>query len=83
MERSKVVNSASPEEVSYFSQIGFELQGTERLILAGPDLVVHRFLNFLSEHFPHLHRKVARVESVEVPDDGVFAHYALELLAIA
>lgn len=83
MERIKLLHSVHSEESFFFNQIGIALQGSERLILAGPDVVAHRFLNFLSEHYPQLHRRVVRLEKVDNPDDNLFAHLAQELLAIA
>lgn len=57
-------------EHPFFSEVVQHFNGdSSKILILGPGVAKHHFLNFLQEHHPGLARKVAGCETVDHPTD--------------
>src|SRR5689334_9759493 len=53
-----------------------------QILILGPGVVKHHFLNYLNEHYPVLSKKVVGCESVDHPTDSQIAAQALKYFKV-
>lgn len=67
------------QEKQFFSQVGSEITGANKLLILGPGVAKHHFYNFLMEQMPALGKSVIGCETVDHPTDAQIAEMARKL----
>ena len=75
-------HAVRPVERKFFKEVSEHLDEACPLLILGPGIAKHHFLNYLTEECPSLARKVVGCETVDHPTDGQIATMALKFFKL-
>ena len=70
------------EEHTFHRELVGKLQEASHILLLGPGLSKHHFLNYVIEHHPALSKKIVGCETVDHPTDAQIAEHARKFFSV-